>query len=38
MTINIAGLEKAKVLIALYEHVRVQGIPFMTGITVPPPQ
>lgn len=26
MTINIAGLDKAKVLIALYEHARVQGL------------
>lgn len=27
--ISIAGLDKAKVLIALYEHARVQGLGFL---------
>lgn len=31
MTINIAGLDKARVLIALYERARVQGMGFLSA-------
>lgn len=33
--INIAGLDKAKVLIALYEHARAQGMGFLQAKNEP---